>query len=120
MKKRCFLSCHEHGTKKKLSVPMRNQTSDLLILCFNALPLSHRDSTVSEVYYRVHIINMSASRQGMMIQKNHINGINLLSLKWVNVWSLQEPLLFSQPLFKMLFPWLVDLLNLAMSPYFRL
>ena len=120
MKKRCFLSCHEHGTKKKFSVPMRNQTSDLLILCFNALPLSHRDSTVSEVYYRVHIINMLASRQGMMIQKNHINGINLLSLKWVDVWSLQEPLLSSQPLFKMLFPWLVDLLNLAMSPYFRL
>ena len=99
---------------------MRNQTSDLLILCFNALPLSHRDSTVSEIYYGVHIINMSASRQGTMIQKSNINGINPLSLKWVDVWSLQEPLLSSQPLFRMLFPWLVDLPNLAMSPYFRL
>ena len=119
-KERCFLSCHERGTKKKIWVPMRNRTSDLPTLCFDALPLSHRDSTVSKVYYGVHIINMLASRQGMMIQKNSINGINPLSLKWVDVWSLQEPLLSSQPLFRMLFPWLVDLLNLAMSPYFRL
>ena len=119
-KERCLSSCHERGTKKKFWVPMRNWTSDLRILCFNALPLSHRDSTVSEVYYGVHIINMLASRQGMMIQKNSINGINPLSLKWVDAWSLQEPLLSSQPLFRMLFPWLVDLLNLAMSPYFRL
>ena len=99
---------------------MRNRTSNLRIPRSDALPLSHRDSTVSEVYYRVHIINMLASRQGMMIQKNSINGINPLSLKWVDVWSLQEPLLSSQPLFRMLFPWLVDLPNLAMSPYFRL
>ena len=33
---------------------MRNQISDLWILCSNALPLSHRDSTVSKVYYEVH------------------------------------------------------------------
>ena len=32
---------------------MRNRTSDLRIPCSNALPLSHRDSTVSEVGYEV-------------------------------------------------------------------
>ena len=32
---------------------MRNQTSDPI--GFDALPLSHRDSTVSEVYYKVHM-----------------------------------------------------------------
>ena len=34
---------------------MRNQISDLRILHSNALPLSHSDSTVSEVYYKVHM-----------------------------------------------------------------
>ena len=34
---------------------MRNQTSDLWILHSDALPLSHRDSTVSKVYYEVHM-----------------------------------------------------------------
>ena len=34
---------------------MRNQTSDLRIPRSDALPLSHRDSTVSEVYYKVHM-----------------------------------------------------------------
>ena len=34
---------------------MRNRTSDLQIPRSDALPLSHRDSTMSEVYYEVHI-----------------------------------------------------------------
>ena len=34
---------------------MRNRTSDLRIPRSDALPLSHRDSTVSEVYYEVHV-----------------------------------------------------------------
>ena len=34
---------------------MKNWTSDLRIPRSDALPLSHRDSTVSEVYYEVHI-----------------------------------------------------------------
>ena len=34
---------------------MRNRTSDFRILRSDALPLSHRDSTVSEVYYEVHM-----------------------------------------------------------------
>ena len=34
---------------------MRNRTSDLWIPRSDALPLSHRDFTVREVYYEVHI-----------------------------------------------------------------
>ena len=34
---------------------MRNRTSDLRIPSSDALPLSHRDSTVSEFYYEVHL-----------------------------------------------------------------
>ena len=34
---------------------MRNRSSDLRIPRSDALPLSHRDSTVSEVYYEVHM-----------------------------------------------------------------
>ena len=34
---------------------MRNQTSDLRIPHSDDLPLSHRDSVVSEVYYEVHM-----------------------------------------------------------------
>ena len=41
------------GPEKILS-PMRNRTSDLRIPHSDALPLSHRDSTVSEAYYKVH------------------------------------------------------------------
>ena len=37
---------------------MRNRTSDLQILCFSTLPLSHRDSTVSEVYSEVHMTHI--------------------------------------------------------------
>ena len=34
---------------------MRNRTSDLRIPRSDTLPLSHRDSTVSEIYYEVHM-----------------------------------------------------------------
>ena len=47
LKKDVFV-CHECGG-------MRNQTSYLQILCSDALPLNHRDTTVSEVYYKVHM-----------------------------------------------------------------
>ena len=36
-----------------LTVPMRNRTSDLRITRSNILPLSHRDSAVSVVYFEV-------------------------------------------------------------------
>ena len=34
---------------------MRMRTSDLRIPRFDALPLSYRDSTVSEIYYKFHM-----------------------------------------------------------------
>ena len=37
---------------------MRNRTSDLRIPRSDALPLSHRDTTVSEVYYEVHMTSV--------------------------------------------------------------
>ena len=43
------------GKRKKTWVPMRNWTSDLQILCSISVPLSHRDSMVGEVYYKVHM-----------------------------------------------------------------
>ena len=42
----------------KEKVPLRNRTSDLKIPSSDALPLSYRDSTVSEVYYEVHMIRV--------------------------------------------------------------
>ena len=68
-----FSSCHERGTKKKFRVPIRNRTSDLRIPRSDALPLSHRDSTVSEVYYEVHMTRVlhtakiSNVRHGLML-----------------------------------------------------
>ena len=53
---RCFSSCQEYGAKKTFWVPVWNQTSDLRIPWSDALTLSHRDSTVSEAYYKVHMI----------------------------------------------------------------
>ena len=43
-----FSSCQERRSK-------RNQISDLRIPRSDALPLSHRDFTVSEVYYEIHM-----------------------------------------------------------------
>ena len=37
---------------------MKNQTSDLQILCSDALPLSHTDSMVNKVYYKVHMTHV--------------------------------------------------------------
>ena len=39
----------------KERIPVRNRTSDLRIPRSDAPPLSHRDSTVNEVYYEVHM-----------------------------------------------------------------
>ena len=37
---------------------MRNRASDLRIPRYDALPLSHMDSTVSGVYYEVHMTSV--------------------------------------------------------------
>ena len=52
VRERCFSSCHERG-KKKIS-----ETSDLRIPRSDTLPVSQRDSTVSEVYYKVHMTHV--------------------------------------------------------------
>ena len=38
-----------------VGVPMRNQTSDLWILCSDTLPLNHRDFMVSKAHFKVQI-----------------------------------------------------------------
>ena len=58
-KDRCFPSCNERGTEKKYGVPTRNRIQDLRIPRSDALPLSHRDSTVSEVYFLIEALRHS-------------------------------------------------------------
>ena len=53
IKKKFFFRLVTSVGKKKFRVPVKYRTSDLRIPCSDALPLSHRDSTVSEVYYEV-------------------------------------------------------------------
>ena len=43
------------GQRKNSEYPMRNRTSDLRIPRSDAVPTSHRDSTVSKVCYEVHM-----------------------------------------------------------------
>ena len=51
-RERCFSSHHEHG-------------SDLCILHSDALPLSHRDSTMGEACYKVHVLQVSCTLLGL-------------------------------------------------------
>ena len=59
---------------------MRNRTSDLRIPRFDALPLSHKDSTVSEVYYEVHMTRVlhtariSNVDSVLFVDRNRIDG----------------------------------------------
>ena len=65
--KRWFLSCHKHGTKQIFWVPMRNGTSNLWIQCFNALPLSHRESMVSKAHYQVQFLQHKLQNQDLTL-----------------------------------------------------
>ena len=47
-----------------VGVPMRNQTSDLWILCSDALPLNHRDFMVSKAHFKVQIWHASCIMLG--------------------------------------------------------
>ena len=66
---------------------MRNRTSDLRIPRSDALPLSHRDSTVSEVYYEVHMTRVlhtariSNVDSVMFVDRNRRDGKFLSSVK---------------------------------------
>ena len=59
---------------------MRNRTSDFRIPRSDALPLSHRDSTVSEIYYEVHMTHVlhtakiSNVDSVMFVDRNKRNG----------------------------------------------
>ena len=59
---------------------MRNGTSDLRIPRSDALPLSHKDSTVSEVYYEVHMTRVlhtariSNVDSVLFVDRNRIDG----------------------------------------------
>ena len=55
---------------------MRNQTSDLSILHSNALPLSLRDSTLSEVYYKIHMKHMLTARISFVNSIMFVNGVS--------------------------------------------
>ena len=59
-----YHSPHERGTNKKFWVPMSNPTSDLWIPSSDVLPLSYRDSMVSEVHNKVHIWHTSCIMLG--------------------------------------------------------
>ena len=48
---------------------MRNRTSDLRIPRSDALPLSHRDSTVKEAYYEVHMTRVLLAAQGLVFYR---------------------------------------------------
>ena len=59
---------------------MKNRTSDFRIPRSDALPLSHRDSTVSEIYYEVHMTHVlhtakiSNVDSVMFVDRNKRNG----------------------------------------------
>ena len=55
---------------------MRNRTSDLRIPHSDTLPLSHKDSTVSEVYYDVHMTRvLHTARISSVDSIMFVNGI---------------------------------------------
>ena len=58
LEKDVFLSCHESGTRKNSESPWGIEPQTFGILSSDALPLSHRDSAVSEVYYEVHMTHV--------------------------------------------------------------
>ena len=59
---------------------MKNRTSDFRIPRSDALPLSHRDSTVSEIFYEVHMTHVlhtakiSNVDNVMFVDRNKRNG----------------------------------------------
>ena len=65
---KCIFDLSQVRNKEKFWVPLRNQTSDLRISQSDALPLSHRDSTVSKAHCEVvyiHIQHLSCILLGL-------------------------------------------------------
>ena len=65
MLKKMFFILSWAWDKEKILSPMRNR-----IPCSDALPLSHRDSTVCKVYYKVHMTRILHTAR-----INHVNSI---------------------------------------------
>ena len=66
--------------KEKILSPHKESNLRLWILCSDALPLSHRDSTVSKVYYKVrmtrvqHTARISNVNSIMFVDRNKRDG----------------------------------------------
>ena len=75
-----FVLSQAWNKEKILSPLLRIQTSDLQIPHSDALPLSHRDSTVSKVYYKVcmthvlHTARISNVNKIMFVDGNKRDG----------------------------------------------
>ena len=72
IRKDVFFHVTSVGQKYFLS-PMSNRTSEHRIPRSNALPLSHRDSTVSEVHYEVYQVFLS------VLKTYHLNSAGSLT-----------------------------------------
>ena len=71
IQKDVFLSCLERGTKKTFWVPMKNRTSDFRIPRSDALPLSYRDSTLSEVFVHYPVFMVPCWEWILQIKNRH-------------------------------------------------
>ena len=88
---RYFSSCQKRGTEKKFPwVPMRNGTSDLGILCSDALPLSHRNSMMNKAIkklskFKVYHLSYSTCEHGSIDiadPSNMLDSCHIWTLKW--------------------------------------
>ena len=88
---RYFSSCQKPGTEKKFPwVPMRNGTSDLGILCSDALPLSHRNSMTNKAIKKLsklkvyHLFYCSCEKGSIDIAdpSNMLDSCHIWTLKW--------------------------------------
>ena len=70
-----FSSCHEREIKKEFWVSVRNRTSNLRIPRSNALPLSHRDSTVRKAITKLNTCSMltNAMAHDILLVSSSIN-----------------------------------------------
>ena len=89
---RYFSSCQKRGTEKKFPwVQMRNGTSDLVILCSDALPLSHRNSMTNKAIkklskLKVYHLSYSACEKGSIDIADPSNMLDLCHI-WTLKWS---------------------------------
>ena len=77
-----FVLSRTWDKEKNSEAPLRNQNSDLRIPRSDTQPLSHRDSTMSEVYYEVHITRIvHTSRISNVGSVMFLNRIRMVSFQ---------------------------------------